>query len=101
MKTNRPLYFTKSYTLTYEEDNLPTLYSFQGSCGVLEMIRYHEKVRNNGREAFLAGQKPRPLSAKDRTRRLKNWENQVRFIIASQDKLGRWIITEPLETRGM
>ena len=65
------------------------------------MIRYYEKVRNNGREAFLAGQKPRPLSAKERTRRLKNWENKVRFIIASQDKLGRWVTTEPLETRGM
>ena len=26
---------------------------------------------------------------------------KVRFIIASQDKLGRWVTTEPLETRGM
>ena len=101
LKTNRPLYFTKSYTLTYEEDDLPTHYSFQSSYGVLEMIRYYEKVRNNGREAFLAEQKPRPLSAKERARRVKNWDKKVRFIIASQDKLGRWVTTEPLETRGM
>ena len=65
------------------------------------MIRYYEKVSNNGREAFLAEQKPRPLSAKERARRAKNLEKQIRFIVASQDKLGRWITTEPLETRGM
>ena len=101
LKTNRPLYFTKSYVLTYEDDDLPTHYSFQSSYGVLEMIRYYEKVKNNGRKTFLADQQPRDLSAKERARRAKSLEKHVRSIVSAQDKLGRWVTSEPLETRGM
>ena len=65
------------------------------------MIRYYEKVKNNGRKTFLADQQPRDLSAKERARRAKSLENHVRSIVSAQDKLGRWVTSEPLETRGM
>ena len=54
-KPTTPLFYQK-LLVTYEEDDLPTHYSFQYSFGVLEMIRYYEKVSSNGREYFLAGQ---------------------------------------------
>jgi len=101
LKTNRPLYFNKDYQLTYQDNDMPTHYSFQSSFGVTEMIRFYEKVRTSGREAYLAAQKPRVLSPKDRSRRAISLEKQVLSVISAQDKLGRWITKEPLETRGM
>ena len=45
LQTNRPLYFTKDYQLTYSDTDLPTHYSFQSSYGVESMIRYYEAVK--------------------------------------------------------
>jgi hypothetical protein len=101
LKTNRPLYFTKDYRLTYQDNDMPTHYSFQSSFGVADMIRFYKKVRSSGREAYLASQNPRGLSPKERTRRATALEKHVLSIISAQDKLGRWITEEPLETRGM
>ena len=101
LKTNRPLYFTKDYQLTYRDNDMPAHYSFQSSFGVADMIRFYEKVKSVGPEACLAGLKPQVLSAKERARRAKGLEKQVLSLVSAQDKLGRWITTEPLETRGM
>ena len=101
LKTNRPLYFTKDYRLTYRDNDMPTHYSFQSSFGVAGMIRFYEKVRASGRAAYLASQKPRVSSPNDRIRRAMRLEKQVLSIISAQDELGRWVTDEPLETRGM
>ena len=101
LKTNRPLYFTKDYQLTYQDNDMPTHYSFQSSFGVADMIRFHKKVRSSGREAYLAAQKPRVLSPIERARRAMSLEKQVLSIISAQDKLGRWVTEGPLETRGL
>ncbi len=39
LQTNRPLYFTKDYQLTYESDDMPTHYSFIGSSQVASLQR--------------------------------------------------------------
>jgi len=101
LQTNRPLYFTKDYRLTYRDNDLPTHYSFQSSYGVESMIRYYEAVKKAGRTAWLASQKTKPLSAAQRTARAKSMEKKVRAVIAAQDKKGRWITRGKLETRGM
>jgi hypothetical protein len=101
LKTNRPLYFTKDYQLTYRDNDMPTHYSFQSSFGVTGMIRFYEKVRASGRKAYLASQKPRGLPPKERTRRASSLEKQVLSIISAQDTLGRWVTGGSLETRGM
>ena len=101
LQTNRPLYFTKDYQLTYQDNDMPTHYSFQSSYGVKGMIRYYEAVRKQGREGWLAAQTPKPLSASQRTARAKSMEKQVRAVITAQDSLGRWITRNKLETRGM
>ena len=40
LQTNRPLYFTREYQLTYRDNDMPTHYSFQSSYGVESMISY-------------------------------------------------------------
>ena len=101
LKTNRPLYFTKDYQLTYKDNDMPTHYSFQSSFGVLGMIRFYEKVKASGQEKYLASQIPQALSTKERGLRAKSLEQKVQSIITEQDKHGRWITTGKLETRGM
>lgn len=39
LKTNKPLYFTKSYELTYDDSDLPTHYGFKVSSGNLDKLR--------------------------------------------------------------
>ena len=101
LQTNRPLYFTKDYRLTYRDNDLPTHYSFQSSYGVESMIRFYEAVKKTGRSAWMDSQKAKPLSAAQRTARAKGMEKKVRFLIAAQDQQGRWITRGKLETRGM
>ena len=101
LQTNRPLYFTKKYELTYRDNDMPTHYSFQSSYGVENMIRYYEAVRKQGRTAWLAAQTPKKLTAAQRAARAESMEKQIRIVIAAQDAQGRWITRGKLETRGM
>ena len=101
LQTNRPLYFTKEYQLTYQDNDMPTHYSFQSSYGVESMIRYFEAVRKQGRTAWLAAQTPKTLTAAQRAARAESMEKKVRTVIAAQDAQGRWITRGKLETRGM
>jgi len=101
LQTNRPLYFTREYQLTYRNNDVPTHYSFQSSYGVKSMIHYYEAVRKQGRTAWLAAQNSKTLTADQRAARAKAMEEQVRLVIAAQDAQGRWITHGKLETRGM
>jgi len=101
LQSNRPLYFTKDYQLTYSDADLPTHYSFQSSYGVESMIRYYEAVKKVGRAAWLAEHKTKTLTAGQRLARARGMEKKIRSIVAAQDTQGRWITRTPLETRGM
>ena len=101
LQTNRPLYFTKEYKLTYSDADLPTHYSFQSSYGVESMIRYYEAVKKAGRAAWLVSPTSNPLTAAQRNARARGMEKKVRAIVAAQDVQGRWITRTKLETRGM
>ena len=101
LQTNRPLYFTKEYQLTYQDNDMPTHYSFQSSYGVESMIRYYEAVRKQGSDGWLAAQTPKTLTAAQRTARAESMEKQVRTVNVAQDAQGRWITRGKLETRGM
>lgn len=52
LQTNRPLYFTRDYRLVYQDDDLPTHYSFQSEYGVPAVIRTYEEIRRKGRDAY-------------------------------------------------
>ena len=84
LETNRPLYFTKEYALTYSDDDLPTHYGFQvrgGGLGRLEA--YYKRIQ-------AVGQKVLP------TERRGRWDSRqmadrVREVIDSLDPQGRWV----------
>ena len=91
LKTNKPLYFTRQYELTYADDDLPTHYGFQGEYGIPATIRRFEQLQSLGREAFRKrepqGQTGQPS------------EQAVREIISSLDAKGRWLTDSRIEMR--
>jgi PelA/Pel-15E family pectate lyase len=88
--TNRPLYFTRTYKLVYNDDDLPVHYSFQGNYGVNQQIARFEEIRRRGRERIqeeaLRASKPEEL--KKLARKLGP---RVRGIIQALDARGRWV----------
>lgn len=94
LETNRPLYFTRDYKLTYADDDLPTHYVFKvrGAEEELERIaREYERLRQMSppqlRRAASAASKPNELP-----------EGRVREIIAALDARGRWVEPGDLRT---
>ncbi len=98
LSTNKPLYFTRKYELTYSPDDCPTHYSFQGGYGVESAIRYYEQVFKLGRREYLEMVRQKD-SPPQRQKRARSLENRVRQIIKSQDERGRWVRGGKIEMR--
>ena len=79
LKTNRPLYFTKDYTLTTSDRDLPTHYGFK----VPDWTKRMRTTLGKLQKRKLRPTKPRKLSAPS--------EKSVRKIIASMDSRGAWV----------
>ena len=91
LKTDKPLYFTKQYELTFDDADLPTHYSFQGEYGVAGAIKYYEDVRSAGRQQWIEAHRQLPLTPDQAKRRATALETRVRGVIASLDDKGRWL----------
>jgi hypothetical protein len=91
LRTNRPLYFTKDYRLTYDDSDVPTHYSFSGEYGVAGAIGYCEAVKAAGREKWLAAHVPKKPTGEEAKRRAAAMEERVRGVIAALDEKGRWL----------
>jgi hypothetical protein len=87
LKTNRPLYFTKDYTLTESDADMPTHYSFKTPDRTDRLVREYEELRKSepGRAGRDEGASPRP------SRPGQVGEDQVRAVIADLDDQGRWL----------
>ncbi len=87
LKTNRPLYFTRDYTLTYDDDDLPTHYGFTVASKVSSLRREYEQLRSLSPEERLAShtRSPRRVS-----------EKKVRDVIAGLDARGGWVSNDGL-----
>ncbi len=79
LETNRPLYFTKDeYTLTYEDNNLPTHYSFKSKSNVTQLeARYQVLIR---------GETPKVSKSN-----LKTLRQDADRILHQLDAESRWI----------
>ena len=87
LQTNKPLYFTKQYALTYDDSDLPTHYAFKVSANLDRITRDQsrlEKLSAAERESLRQRQSspPRPSAAPD---------SQVTAIIAAMDDRGAWV----------
>ncbi len=85
LRTNRPLYFTRQYELTYSDADLPTHYGFKVGSK-LEAIRVeYERLRASG------APRPREPSAAARPRLTRSLANQAEALIRQLDERGAWV----------
>lgn len=86
LRTNRPLYFTKDYQLTYSDADMPTHYAFKTSDRLDRIAREYEELRTR------APGPDRPDSTTGKPSRAgKPTEDQVKGVIDDLDGRGRWL----------
>jgi hypothetical protein len=81
--TDRPLYTTRAYEVTYKDDDLPTHYGFQVSPPVDAVAKLYDGVKAAGREAWLKRPAKAPAA--------RSLEAAVREAVAALDAKGRWL----------
>ncbi|HOW74262.1 MAG TPA: pectate lyase [Phycisphaerae bacterium] len=94
LQTNKPLYFTRDYKLTYSDADMPTHYAFK----VVDQIREIERDYEQLREMDLAG--PVAAPEKQRPKMAAELERRVHSVIAAMDDRGRWIERGRLRYQG-
>jgi hypothetical protein len=87
LKTNKPLYFTRAYVLTYDDSDMPTHYSFKVGSGRASALEreYAELRRLSPKE--VADRRERAKRPKTET----PTEADVRAVIAALDGRGAWV----------
>lgn len=94
LQTNRPLYFTKLYELTYQDDDLPTHYAFKVSQALDGLEREYEKLLALAPEQLATRPQTRPARA------AKGLKDRVERVIAAMDDRGRWVENRRLKYQG-
>ncbi len=87
LKTNRPLFFTREYQLTYSDSDLPTHYSFLGPNDVPRLNRQWEKLRSLPADALASF---REKQQRSRSRERPS-EEVIRKMIDNMRADGAWI----------
>ena len=82
LQTNRPLFFTRDYVLTYDDSDLPTHYAFKVSGNRIERVGVlYNRIRAEGREKILS----------ERGRITNPGADRVKEVIDALDDRGRWV----------
>jgi hypothetical protein len=95
LKTNRPLYFTRSYELTYDDSDLPTHYAFKVGSWVDSVAKQYERISAMTAEDLQAKAAPRP------PQRTASLERQARAVIDALDNRGAWVEDGRLKYHGV
>lgn len=85
LQTNRPLYFTKDYQLTYSSDDMPTHYAFIVGSRLDAIQRQYQQVRGRG-----AHQQPTSFEP-EIPRRSESLTRQAAEIVTALDDRGAWV----------
>jgi hypothetical protein len=85
LRTNRPLYFTKDYRLTYDDGDMPTHYSFKVADRTDGVAREYEQLTKLNQTEPKKPTKPAPQKTGPAL------VAEVKEIIAAQDARGRWV----------
>jgi hypothetical protein len=86
LRTNKPLYFTKDYELTYDDSDPPQHYAFKVPDDTEQIRREYERLKTDRKPAS-----PKPPG---------NLDPQAKRIIAAQDARGRWVESGRLRHHG-
>lgn len=90
LRTNRPLFFTMDYELTYDDGDLPTHYGFKVGNGVERIAREYARLKE------LGGDELKRLDARRRPRLSESLVEQTKAVIAALDPRGAWVEEGPL-----
>lgn len=82
LRTNKPLYMTRDYELTFDDNDAPTHYSFKVGARLDRLERQYADLRT---------ERDRKPANKDASRVRRPTAERVREIIADLDDQGRWI----------
>ncbi len=90
MGTNRPLYMTSDYRLTYDDGDTPTHYGFRVTFPLARVQRTYRDLAEHGRQPYLAGLQVglgAPAGDADKAAQ----ERAIAAIIDQLDGRGRWV----------
>jgi hypothetical protein len=87
LQTNRPLYFTRDYQLTYDDSDVPAHYSFTVGDNLQQIERQYRELAAGGADSAI---EPEKTPAVDSQR--------IRAICQSLDARGAWVTQGRLRT---
>ncbi len=87
LRTNRPLYFTKDYQLTYSDSDMPTHYSFKVGHRLDRIEAEYQRLVETGSRP----EPPKSSAARRPKKPSKKQEVEVRRVLAAMDAQGRWV----------
>lgn len=96
LQTNKPLYFTRQYELTYDDSDVPTHYAFKIGNGLDGLAAQYERISQLSGERLAELRKPPP----DKVRVTPSLEAQVQRLVASLDERGAWVEAGRLRYHG-
>jgi len=94
LKTNRPLYFTRDYQLTYDDSDLPTHYAFKTGDWVEGISRQYDQLIETPPERLKPARIPR------RPKLSKSLKQRARLAIDALDDRGAWVEGGQLKYHG-
>jgi PelA/Pel-15E family pectate lyase len=93
LKTNKPLFFTKDYKLTYSSADMPTHYSFLFNARMGPMEAEYNALKKNGPPKKAAAKRKKPKMTADLAKR-------ARAAVDGLDERGAWVHAGPLRYHG-
>ena len=94
LKTNKPLYFTIDYKLTYSDADMPTHYSFKSGSGMDRIEQEYQRLLATDPA------KLKPPTTRSRSKASTKMMQQVERVIASADDRGRWVQSGRMKYHG-
>jgi PelA/Pel-15E family pectate lyase len=94
MGSNKPLYSTKDYQLTYDDSDVPTHYAFKIADNTAAIAAEYESVKR------LASTELKNVTRTSKLKLTDALREEVRSVIAAQDGRGRWVEDGVLKHHG-
>ncbi len=85
LKTNRPLYFTKDYRLTYSAEDVPTHYAFIVGNNLDRIQKEYDRLKTSDRSQW------KTASSRRKPKLSRSLRERVRKILAEMDDRGAWV----------
>lgn len=93
LKTNRPLYFTTDYVLTYDDGDLPTHYGFKVSSNIAGLRKDFEKTRREKSD-----RSPLWTTTRSPPKPYDSLTDTAAKLVKSMDSRGAWLESGKLRT---